>query len=405
MDGHSGPPEASPVPSVEVGELIEGLDRGQDVVLLDVRNDDEFSGWRLEARRPVTTVHVPYFDFIEDAEGALARVPRGHDVVVLCAQGGSSEMVAGMLGEGGVPSRNVKGGMVAYGDFLQPVRVPLRPEEASRFELWQVNRRGKGCLSYVIRSGDEAVVVDPSRRVEWYESFVAGRGARIVRVLDTHVQADHVSGGPALAARLGVPYSVAADEGFELGHPVAPLSDGQELRLGGLGGVGIEVKVLKTPGHTPGSTSYLVGGRYLLTGDTLFVAGVGRPDLGGHVEAWGRALFQTLTERLAALPDETAVLPAHYGGVDEIGPDGVVWGRLGTLRRTVPEMQLRTPEEFVAAVRAAVTSPPEAYAHIIRVNLGAMTATAEAIGGWELGKNECAVAAQRRAAPARGETT
>jgi glyoxylase-like metal-dependent hydrolase (beta-lactamase superfamily II) len=382
------------VPTVEVGALLPRLDRGENVLLLDVRNDDEFEGWKIEARRPVETVHVPYFDFIEDAEASIAKVPKDRDVVVLCAQGGSSEMVAGLLQEAGIPSANIKGGMIAYGVYLEPVRVPLPAEAAGRFELWQVNRRGKACLSYVVVSGGEGVVVDPSRHVAWYRGFVAERGARIIRVLDTHVHADHVSGAPALARELRVPYFVAAGEGFELNQPVTPLADGDTIRLGGERGVSIEMRVLSTPGHTPGSTSFLVDGRYLLTGDTLFVASVGRPDLGGHVVEWGHALYDSLKRRLADLPGETRVLPAHYGGIGEISVEGVVWGRLADLRRTVPEMQLATAREFVEAVRGAVKDPPKAYAEIIRVNLGA-TASEEKITEWELGKNQCAASARK----------
>jgi glyoxylase-like metal-dependent hydrolase (beta-lactamase superfamily II) len=386
------------VPSVEVGEILGRIDRGDDVVLLDVRNDDEHSAWTFEARRPVETVHVPYFDFIEDTEGSIARVPRDRELVVLCAQGGSSEMIVDMLGEAGIASRNVKGGMLAYGDYLEPVRVPLAAEEAARSEIWQVNRRGKGCLAYVVRSGGEAVVVDPSRHAEWYEAFAAKLGARIVRVLDTHVHADHVSGGPALAERLGVPYYVAAGPEFELKQKVEALADGQAIALGGPAGVSIEVRIVSTPGHTPGSTSYLVAGRYLLSGDTLFVTSVGRPDLGGHVVEWGFALFETLTRRIAALPDDVVVLPAHYGGVHEVGPDGVVAGRLGDLRRSVPEMQARTAEELVERDKAAVKTPPASYSEMIQYNLGTLTASTEKIVEWELGKNQCAVAARGGAA-------
>jgi glyoxylase-like metal-dependent hydrolase (beta-lactamase superfamily II)/rhodanese-related sulfurtransferase len=382
-----------PVPTLEVGALLTRLDRGERILLLDVRNEEEFDSWRIEARQPVETVHVPYFDFVEDADASIAKVPRDRDVVVLCAQGGSSEMVAGMLQGAGIASANIMGGMIAYGVYLEPVRVPLAPEEAARFELWQVNRRGKACLSYVIVSGREAAVVDPSRHVSWYEAFVAGRGARIVRVLDTHVHADHVSGGPAIARALGAPYFVAAGEGFEIDQPVTPLADGQRVSLGGEAGVSIEVRVLSTPGHTPGSTSFLVDGTYLLTGDTLFVASVGRPDLGGHVVEWGHALFDTLRRRLGDLPAATCVLPAHYSGMSEISREGVVWGRLGELRRSVPEMQIATADAFVEAVRSALKEQPKAYSEIIKVNLGA-AAPEEKISEWELGKNQCAASAR-----------
>jgi glyoxylase-like metal-dependent hydrolase (beta-lactamase superfamily II)/rhodanese-related sulfurtransferase len=386
----------SPVPTVEVGELLHRLDRGESVLLLDVRNQDEHESWKLEARRPVETVHVPYFDFIEDAEAAFARVPRDRELVVLCAKGGSSEMVVELLGDAGVRSRNVSGGMIAYGVYLEATRLPLPASDAARFSVFQVNRRGKGCLSYMIVAGGEAVVVDPSRHVPWYEAFAAEQGARIVQVLDTHVHADHVSGAPELARRLGVAYFVSAGAGFELRHPVTPLADGQQLRLGGERGVSIEVRVIRTPGHTPGSTCFLVDGQLLLTGDTLFVSSVGRPDLGGHVEEWGRDLFFSLRDRFADLAAATRVLPAHYSGIAEISPEGLVSARLGDLRATVPELQIGTPEEFVSAVRGAVKDPPAAYAEIIRVNLGA-SASEEQVSEWELGKNQCAATARKAA--------
>lgn len=384
---------ASPAATVEVADLLPRLDRGDDILLLDVRNLEEYLAWKFEPRRPVETVHVPYFDFIEDADEAMARVPheREREIVVLCAKGGSSEMIVDMLRDTGVRAKNVTGGMVAYGEYLEPVKLPLEAAEAARFSLFQVNRRGKGCLSYVIVSGGEAVVVDPSRDVSWYEAFLAAQGARLVRVLDTHVHADHVSGGPELARRLRAPYFVSAGAGFELRHKVTPLEDGQRIRLGGERGVSIEVRVIPTPGHTPGSTCFLVDGRYLLTGDTLFVASVGRPDLGGHAAEWGRDLFFSLRDRLGELAPHTRVLPAHYGGAAEISEEGVVWGRLGDLRKMVPELQIETPEEFVNAMRGAVKDPPKAYAEIIKLNLGGV-ASEEQISEWELGKNQCAAA-------------
>jgi glyoxylase-like metal-dependent hydrolase (beta-lactamase superfamily II) len=343
-------------------------------------------------------VHVPYFDFIEDADGAASRLPRGRDIVVMCAQGGSSAMVVEMLREAGVAARNVTGGMVAYGEFLSPVRVRLDADEAARGELWQVIRRGKGCLSYVIRAGADAVVVDPSRDLEWYERFVSGLGARLVRVLDTHVHADHLSGGPGLAGRAGVPYYVAAGSDSELRHAIAPLADDEQIALGAAGGTPLPIRVLATPGHTPGSTSYLVGRRHLLTGDTLFVHGVGRPDLGGHVDEWGRALFHTLRERLATLPGDTVILPAHFAGAEEIGADGVVAGQLADIMRAAPELRIGSEAAFVAAMRAALTPPPTAYTEIARANLGLTTVDKDKATEWELGKNQCAASRPASAA-------
>lgn len=386
------------VPKVDVAELLKHADAGDAPVLLDVRNDDDFEKWKLEGRKPLETVHVPYFDFIEDEDKAMAKVPEGKDVVVLCATGDSSEMIAEMIHSKGWNARNVAGGMAAYGSFLQPVQVPLRSEEKGRFEIWQLNRRGKGCLSYVIRAKDEAVLVDPSRDEAQYEAFLDKLGVRLVQVLDTHVHADHVSGGPEIAKKHGVPYYVAAGADFELKKKVTELRDGAEIQLGGEDGVRVVVQAVKTPGHTPGSTSYLIGGRYLLSGDTIFVQSVGRPDLGGQVVKWGKSLFHTLKERIASLGDDTVVLPAHYADVSEIGKDGVVSGRLGDLRKNVPELQIESEDEFVEAMRKGIQEPPSTYADIIKVNLGVLDVPPEKIAEWELGKNECAAKAARKQA-------
>jgi len=384
---------ASAVPgSVTVAELLSRADAGEPLLLLDVRNDEEWQAWRLEGRRPIETVHIPYFDFIEDPAACVERLPRQRDIVAVCAQGGSSVMVVDGLREAGIAARSLIGGMVAYGEYLQPVKVPV-DEPGATWELWQVNRRGKGCLSYVIRAGREAIVVDPSRDVAWYEQFVRGLGAGIVRVLDTHVHADHVSGGPALAARVTAPYWVKAGEGFELKHAIEPLADGQRIKLGGDAGLTLDVRIMAAPGHTPGSSVYLVGRRHLLTGDTLFVKSVGRPDLGGHVVEWGRALFHTLRDGFATLPDDTVVLPAHYAGPEEIGADGVVAAPLAVLRRTVPELQIRDEQAFIGAMQRAVKPAPATYDEVIRVNLGLAAVDAEKASEWELGKNQCAASA------------
>lgn len=375
--------------SVSVAELLREIDAGAALLLLDVRNDEEFERWRVEGRRPVETFHRAYFDFIEN-EAALDEVPRDRGpVYAVCAKGDSSDLVAEMLRQRGVDARNVEGGMVAYGEYLQPVSVPLDDGEAGRFEIWQMNRRGKGCLSYVIRSGAEAIVVDPSRNIGEYEAFVSRLGARIVHVFDTHVHADHISGGPALAPRHAARYFVAGRSSIE-----AP-ADGEQIQLGGDNGVTVTIKLLATPGHTPGSTSFLIGTRHLLSGDTLFVDSVGRPDLGGHVVEWGKMLFHTLRDRFATLPDDLVILPAHYASPSEIDDRGVVRGRLGHLRRTVPELQIGSEAEFVEAMKKALKTPPAVYEHIIEVNLGEKTVDADTATEWELGRNQCAASARR----------
>ncbi len=371
-------------------ELFERLvTQGEALSVLDVRNEEEFAAWKIEGTRSLTYLNLPYFAFIDEPERSAERVAQAGDAwITVCAKGDSSAFVAEVLRERGIGAVNLAGGMEAWGNLHVPVRVG---SAAGGCELWQINRYGKGCLSYVILAGGQAIVVDPSRHLDFYEAFLRKRGAALVQVLDTHVHADHLSGGAALARRAGAPFFVAAGEGFELRRTVQPLADGTELMLGGDNG-GVTIRVIATPGHTPGSTCYLVDGRWLLSGDTIFVNSIGRPDLGGLVEAWGRALYRTLHRGpLSTLPDEVVVLPAHFASPAELDGSGVVRRRLGDIRVSSPELGLPTEEAFVDAMRRSVKPPPDVYQRIMAANLSPGDVRDEVASEWELGKNQCAV--------------
>src|SRR5437879_150911 len=200
---------------------------------------------------------------------------------------------------------------------------------------WSTGRTGEygmiltqhylACLShasYLI--GDEttgrAVVVDPRRDVGVYVEEAATRGLRIERVVETHVHADFLSGHLELAARTGAVISFG--EGAAVEFPVEGLGDGQRLSLGE-----VTLEVLATPGHTPESICVVVYEHGdddvpygVLTGDTLFVGDVGRPDLlasggaGVSAEALARLLYRSLHDKLLRLPDATFVFPAHGAG-------------------------------------------------------------------------------------------
>src|SRR5262249_49790782 len=148
-------------------ELFERLaTREEAPPILDVRNQEEFAAWRIEGRRPLTYLNLPYFGFIDEPEANAERVAlAGDGWIAVCAKGDSSAFVAKILRERGMRVVNLVGGMEGWGNLHVPVRVDAAD---SRFELWQINRYGKGCLSYVVRAGDEAVVVDASRHVEVY---------------------------------------------------------------------------------------------------------------------------------------------------------------------------------------------------------------------------------------------
>ena len=227
-----------------------------------------------------------------------------------------------------------------------------------------------GCLShasYLI--GDtvtgEAVVVDPQRDVAEYLADAEAHGLRIVKVLETHFHADFLSGHLELAARTGatIGYGRAAQGRAEF--PIETFADGDVIRLGA-----IELEVRETPGHTPESISIVIwpdgerGEPYgVLTGDTLFIGDVGRPDLlasfGVTADELARQLYHSLQERLLTLPDATRVLPAHGAGSacgKNLSTETV--STIGEQRRTNYALAPMTEEQFVAAVTDGQTAAP-----------------------------------------------
>jgi len=382
----------SPVPEeLTPDELYQAIRRGNPPLVLDVRNEDEFASWTIEGLPPKDLLNIPYFMFLEDEAGCLERLPSAREVAVVCAKGGSSAFVASILGQHGMRARNLRGGMIAWGDLHVTTAVASARESA--VSLFQINRVGKRCLSYVIVSNGEALVIDPARHIDWYTSLAQAQQARLTRVIDTHLHADHLSGGPEFARLSGIPYHIRLDNASGVRFPYHPLEDGARLTLGSSV---VEIIAIHTPGHTPGSTSLLVNDQYLLSGDTLFVSSIGRPDLGDKAEEWAQLLYRTLFDRMAQLPDDVLILPAHYSGVAEMRHDGIVATPLGDARRKNPVFQSRTEQQFLDYVLGHLPAQPPVYAEIRRANLGLIVFDAEHAIEAELGPNQCAAALSPR---------
>jgi glyoxylase-like metal-dependent hydrolase (beta-lactamase superfamily II) len=387
-----------------VEELWRRLGRGDPFYLLDVRNRDEYGAWRIEGRVPLASRNEPYFELVESAAsddpaevakalmaGAGATpLPREGELLAVCAKGGASDFVARGLRELGYPATNLAGGMEAWAAFYD-----VRPvHETADLSLFQVSRPARGCLSWVVSSRGEALVVDALRHAERYLELAAARGLRIAAVLDTHAHADHVSGGPTLARRAGTTYHLHP---YDAIHPMdllpgridyEPLRGGQRLRVGA-----VEVEVLHIPGHTLGNLAFLVGEEWLLTGDSIFLDSIARPDLGGRGESWA-ALHHASLRRLLGLPDGVRVLPGHFTTPAEADEAGRFVKTIGELRHA--NDGLRTAqlgrEEFVSWVLARLPNFPPQYVDIKRVNLGLAPADEERASELEIGKNVCAMA-------------
>lgn len=351
--------------------------------ILDVRSPEQFERWQIEGKVRPETVNVPYWTAIEDDEETRAMIPGDRDVVVVCAKGDSSDLVVDVLGLAHMV--NLDGGMDAWATTLVPHTLS---DDGDVFVI-QVDRIAKACLSYAIgERGAEMAVVDPAADIDTYLRISAEMSSPITHVFDTHLHADHVSKAAELARRTGAVYHIARGDAEGAQMDYEALRDGEVFELGA---VQLIVRSVATPGHTPGSTSIEVDGRFLLTGDAVFVTGIGRPDLGGETEPWARDLFETIHSRLAPLDHDLEVCPAHYTARAEASDDGTIRRKLGDLLTNDPVVSMSDEEEFVDYVVSHLGTPPREYAEIRRINMGWESPEPGKVQELEVGRNECAL--------------
>jgi glyoxylase-like metal-dependent hydrolase (beta-lactamase superfamily II) len=364
--------------TIDTVTLREMLDRGQPVTVLDIRPAEERAEWAIPG-----SVYVNAYDALKgnDPE-ALAGVdlPIDRPVVTVCGAGATSLIAAAQLRARGWQAWSLVSGMKAWSLAWNIAEAPLPDDSA---QVVQVRRTGKGCLSYLIGSDDEAAVIDPALDPEVYLSLARQRGWRISHVLDTHVHADHLSRGRKLAEMSGAAFYLMATE--RVSFPVTAVHDGDVLPIGRA-----KLKVLNTSGHTPESASYLLNDQALFTGDTLFLAGVGRPDLEADPEeARQRAhvLYRSL-QSVLALPPETLIFPGHTS--EPIPFDGqTVVDSLAAVRERVQLLHV-SEETFVESLLARIPPTPPNHHRIVQLNEAGRLPDGDP-AELEAGANRCAI--------------
>src|SRR5881392_3159925 len=243
--------------------LRELLEQGAPVTVLDVRPAAERAEWSVPG-----SVHADAYEALRCRDpNALAdfHPTNGGRVVTVCAAGRTSMLAAERLRARGLNAVSLEGGMRAWSLAWSTARIV------------QLRRTGKGCLSYLIGSNGDAAVVDASLDRQVYHRVADEHGWRICTVLETHLHADHVSRARALAADTGARLCLPTTDRFSFEY--APVKEGDIVHVGAAG-----LRALHTPGHTPESVCYLLDERAVFTGDTLFLAAVGRPDLEASAE-------------------------------------------------------------------------------------------------------------------------
>ena len=222
-----------------------------------------------------------------------------------------------------------------------------------------------GCASYLIGdpSKGEAFLVDPAYAIEQYVETADEAGVRIIRVLETHTHADHVSGHGRLALEHGVPTSV-----HPLAEPEFPfdaLEDGLELPVGS-----VSVRVIHTPGHRPEHCAFVVDDRLVLTGDSLFIGDAARPDLAIEAHEGAEGLFHSL-QRLTELPDAYEVYPGHVAGsLCGASMSSAHSSTIGAEKGTNAKLEYGDAQSFINATASLSTPRPPTTARVVALNKG-----------------------------------
>jgi glyoxylase-like metal-dependent hydrolase (beta-lactamase superfamily II)/rhodanese-related sulfurtransferase len=400
----SGKGEANPL-EIDVDNLKEKLDKGEDVFILDVRTPEEHNAWKFSYDRYQNTPVIPIDRLVNSQNVVSEQIPKNKEIVTVCAHGHRSQMAAQRLSKMGYNVKNIKGGMAAWNQVYDVARltksnITTTTNMQNQVAVWQLKRVSKGCMGYAIAVGNAATVIDSTCDLDNSVLPLAEYNRlKIVNVIDTHMHADHVSGLSTLAKRTGANAYISAEEEYEpatdLDIQVNPIKDNQKIPIGN----GVSLMVIHTPGHTDGSMSFVLNldnkgeqkHNYIFSGDTLFVNAVGRPDLHNKAREFATKLYDTYQSKILQYPDNTVILPAHFD-TDSIAVkhNEPIFETIGIIKRKVKLLSI-PKNDFIQFMVSAVAPRPANYEKIIEINKELIPCNRINMGDLEEGPNSCAL--------------
>lgn len=362
--------KGNPSSSINSNSLWKKIQDSKDLFLLDVRDVDEFSDFKISG-----SVNIPLQDIFKEEN--LSKIPKDKEIVTICPHGNRATVATFALARNGIKSHILVGGLAGWSQVINPVTaVEQNPK------IIQVEKIGKGCLSYLLISEEQAIVIDPLFPAEKYQEIAIQNDAKIIKIIDTHQHADHLSSAWNLAK---ITNSTCYESGLEQWERESKfLKDDDSLEFGKA-----KLRVIHTPGHTPGSLSYVVDEKYVFTGDILFIESIGRPDLRDNAQEFAGELYNSLHNNLLKLPSNTIVFPAHHG-ISVKPENGVFFTTIE--KASKHEILQLSKEEFVKKVVGMTPPRPMNYRKIIQINKGSLPFVQKDIPDLELGPNRCSIA-------------
>lgn len=353
-------------------ELKSKLDEGgQNPILVDVREPEEYSEWHIAG-----SINIP-LSKVGESE-SVQKISQSSEIVTICAKGNRSKVAKFVLAGNGIRAKSLEGGMTSWTIAFETAEKNY-VINGKEITVVQARRIGKGCMSYVISSDGDAMVIDPVFPYDEYVEIAEKNNWRITNVCDTHQHADHISAAKSLAQKTGAVLNLSAYENYEFAHEA--LHDSKELQVGGM-----NIKVIHTPGHTLGSLSFLIEDKLLFTGDALFVDGVGRPDLRDEAEEFAPILYDTLQKKLAVLSGDTHVFSAH-GNTNQ---KEILSSKMKDIINKVPFLKM-SKENFVMEILSTVMPTPSNHTVIIGINKSGEKLSNDEANSFEIGPNRCSI--------------
>ena len=386
-------------------ELKKKIDKGEDIFILDVRNQHEHDAWSVSYDRYQNTPVIPVDTITTNA--SLKQIPKDKEIITFCTHGQRSSNAAKMLSELGYTVKTIEGGLDGWSTIYDTAIVDTGSDI---LKIWQIRRVSKGCMSYVVASlkDKKATIIDATCTIETVlKDILEENGLKIIRVIDTHMHADHLSGSTRIASKYGAEISISSLEKYdtknldsEKNFKPTLIQDGDKLEIGD----GICLEAIHTPGHTDGSISFKLEIRgtselktendvsnskyFLFSGDTIFVNGVGRPDLHTKSEEYAQKLYQTYRQKLFNLPDMAIILPAHYSSSFKHAKP--VFNTIEFIKHKLNSIT-KSEKDFLNYVASNIPTQPMNYEQIVSINKNLTHCDRVEQQDLELGPNTCGI--------------
>lgn len=396
---------------IKPSELKKKMDDGDDFLILDVRTKQEHDMWTISYDKYQDSTLIPV-DTLMSAE-SLKKLPKDKEIIAYCAHGQRSSFAASALSSLGFKVRTVEGGIAEWSNVYDIADVEI--EKSIPLRIWQIRRISKGCMSYIITSITEkaAVVIDPTCGIDSViDDLISSYQLTISNVIDTHMHADHLSGATKIASKYNAQLSISSIENYiiegispESHSKIKRIADGDRIKIGDE----FYLEAIHTPGHTEGSMSFTLDINHaavkdnqklgaesnvsdhpllLFTGDTLFVNGVGRPDLHNNAEQYTAHLYQTYQLKIFSMPDNTIVLPTHYSEI--FSHNKLIFNSLKSIKQKLGDIT-QSENSFSEYVSSNIPPQPMNYDKIVKINRNLISCETVLFRDLEAGPNSCGI--------------